>query len=144
MWFCLNLLSGKRAEVFRVAPIVQNESEIWKGFGPLGPDDLRDSFDARRELSLDEVALGAKLWVAYANSDNDELLQIASRASHIFPYVEEICAAASEINTRPRKLISEIVSSGTTDFQKIFEEFSIRAGEYGFGDAQVRRLLDLV
>lgn len=144
MWFCLHLLSGKDAEVYRVAPIVHHESEIWKGFGPLGPNDLRDCFDARRKLSPDEVALGAELWEAYANSDNEKLLQTASRASDSFPYVEEVCAAASQMNTRPKQVLNEIISSGISDFQKIFEEFSIRAGEYGFGDAQVRRLLDLV
>ena len=36
----------------------------------------------------------------------------------------------------------KIVEEGATDFEKIFTEFTRRAGEYGFGDLQVQNLLD--
>jgi hypothetical protein len=57
--------------------------------------------------------------------------------------LEEVGAAAAERDTRPRAILSEILSTGgETGIEKIFPIFKDRAGVYGYGDAQVKRLLE--
>ncbi|MEQ1924283.1 MAG: hypothetical protein ABL952_17420, partial [Pyrinomonadaceae bacterium] len=54
----------------------------------------------------------------------------------------EVVAAAIQQDIEPLEVIRAITSGGETDFGKIFVEFRKRAGVYGYGDTQVKRLLD--
>lgn len=138
MWFCLSLLAGTEAKVFRVEPATD---AIWMGFGNLSPDDLTKSFNSRRQLSADDIDFGNLLWTAYQKADHQELLRLSKNASDLFPHLEEVCLAAIEKTTRPVKILKEIKNDGVSEFPEIFAEFSKRAGIYGFGDSQVKRLL---
>jgi hypothetical protein len=141
LWFCLFLLSSTNASVYRVAPIVRDENEIWKGFGDLNAEDLEKCFAAREKFEKDDVLLGANLWEAYQNADYDRLERLSETKSKCFPYLKEVCRAESEKNTRPKEILMEINKESIKDFPEIFSEFSRRAGVYGFGDAQVKRIL---
>ena len=44
-------------------------------------------------------------------------------------------------NSRPKNTLQKIISTGETDFGEIFETFAKTEGVYGFGDAQVKRIL---
>lgn len=142
MWFCLWLVRETSARVFRVAPIVKAEKGVWKGFGSSDSEDLQRSFDERIEFKKADLMLGADLWRAFQNSENSELERLLQTKSACFPYLEAVCRAAAEKNSRPKEILRDItndkeISRGV----EIFEEFSRRAGVYGFGDAQARRIL---
>ncbi len=141
MWFCLSLLENKNTKIFRVAPVVRAEKDIWKGFGALTSEDLQTCFDARIELSENDVALGAKIWRAFQQKNFDELKTLGAIESAAFPRLAEVCQAAIEKQTRPQKTLREITASGENDFEKIFARFKEREGVYGFGDAQVKNIL---
>lgn len=142
MWFCLWLLSQTEAQIHRVEPIVRSGADRWLGFGKLTADDLKICFDARTKFTAEDIVLGASLWNAYRTTDNTKLAELSTTMSACFPYLREVCEAAIEKDTRPREIIAEIQFEGKTEFEDIFPEFTRRAGKYGFGDLQVKRLME--
>lgn len=140
MWFCLVLLKNTKADIYRVQPIVRNEKDIWRGFGGLEKDDLQKCFDARTKFSENDLLLGADLWKAYCNKDFASLTKLSEYESECFPKLKEVCQAEIEKQTRPPKKLREIISTGETNFGKIFQEFNESEGVYGFGDLQIERI----
>jgi hypothetical protein len=141
MWFCLFLLSEKETEIYRIAPIVRSEKDIWKGFGKSDAEDLRKCFGQRIKFTEADVLLGKNLWKAYQDKDFEQLEKLSRTDSECFPKLKEVCAAEIEKQTRPKKTLEKIISAGETDFGRIFEKFASVEGVYGFGDAQVKRIL---
>ena len=144
MWFCLWLLSETGVRIFRVEPIVRTDDDKWLGFGGLTDDDLKTCFNARTEFTAEDIAVGADLWNAYRRGDNAKLAEFSTSTSACFPYLKEICEAAIEKDTRPAEIIAEIQFEGKTEFEDIFSEFTRRVGIYGFGDTQVKRLMQKI
>jgi hypothetical protein len=138
----LSLLASTGADVYRVEPVIRSFDKRWMGFGLLDGADLRNCFEERRKFSPLDAELGTELWDAFRHRDNGRLIELGKTYSHCFPYLEEVCKAAIEMDTRPAELIREIQADGTTTFEEIFPEFTHRAGVYGYGDLQVRLLLD--
>lgn len=143
MWFCLSLLQDKNVKIFRVAPIVKDEKDVWKGFGKLETEDLEKCFADRIEFSETDVQIGVKLWKAFQDKNWDELKTLGAEKSDSFPKLAEVCAAAIEIENRPAETLRKIISDETT-FENIFAQFSASEGVYGFGDAQVKRILQKI
>jgi hypothetical protein len=142
LWFCISMLRGTGADIFRVEPIVRSIEDRWKGFGGLDPAELARCLEKLKLLSADDISLGSDLWDAYRKDDRERLLSLADPASDSFPYVKEVCEAASVIDNKPAEILAAIRAEGKTEFADIFAEFSKRAGVYGFGDLQVERVLD--
>jgi hypothetical protein len=141
MWFCLYLLRESEAQIFRVAPVVRDTSNIWKGFGGLNAEDLEKCFAAPFEFSTADILLGADLWTAFQNADYETLAKLSVTESAGFPYLKEVCRAEIEKSARPHQVLRAIIATGKTDFAEIFPEFAAQAGVYGFGDSQVKRIL---
>lgn len=142
LWFCLWLLNETGARIYRVEPIVLSETDRWLGFGKLDEDNLKTCFNARTKFRAEDVALGAELWNAYRKNDRVKLAELSNSTSPCFPYLRDVCEAAIEKESRPSEIIAEIQFEGKTEFKDIFPEFTRRAGVYGFGDLQVRRLIE--
>jgi hypothetical protein len=144
LWFCLSLLSEKDVEIYRVAPVVRTENDLWKGFGSLSANDLEKCFGQRIGLSKDDVRFGKSLWELFVSKDfqSSDFSETEDRES--FPYLNEVCRAAAEIEIRPREKVREIIESGETDFGKVFQTFGKTEGVYGFGDAQVKKIYDSI
>ncbi len=138
MWFCLSLLAESTAEIFRVAPVTLAEADTWDGFGSLSPNDLTKCFGARVKCSRSDVELGSRLWSAFRTADHATLEELSNIESPVFPKLREACHAAIEKESRPKRIIGEIIRGGENNFEVIFREFRSRAGEYGYGDSQVR------
>jgi hypothetical protein len=141
-WFCLSLLEGTGAKVFRVSPILRDQSDKWKGFGQLSSRDMATCFAARVELSAEDIRRGAKLWDAFRFGRADEMRELAVTDSGAFPMLSETVEAAIARDERPREILREIIGEGVAGFENVFREFSQRAGVYGYGDSQVRRLVE--
>ena len=142
MWFCLYLLAGTGATVYRVEPSVRGADEIWKGFGGLTETELKDCFAKRYQFTKEELQLGVDLWAAFTAGDHDRLRELGKTVSPCFPYLAEVVEAEIEKSTRPAEILRDIKGSGIREFDEIFRQFTERAGIYGFGDAQVADLLD--
>ena len=141
MWFCLDLVSKTSASVYRVEPIYLTRENRWDGFGGVTPQQMRECFHSRTKLTADDIALGSTLWTAYRNNDRSELEKLSKVTSLAFPCLNEVCEAAVTKDSRPSEIVQQIQSEGITGFDNLFPEFKKRAGVYGFGDSQVRRLM---
>lgn len=141
MWFCLYLLRDTDAAIYRVAPVTLAEKDIWSGFGRMDGDDLRRCFEGRIRLGKEDVELGSELWKAFSAGDYELLSELSRTASEAFPYLDIVTRAAAEKDTRPARILKEIAADGITEFDDVFGEFSKRAGVYGYGDLQVKKIL---
>ncbi len=141
LWFCTSLLEDSGAEIYRVAPISENENELWSSFGGNDAEDLRRAESAKIKFAAQDLKLGADLWRSFQNSHHAALERLAQTESDCFPHLAAFCRAAAEIKTRLPEILREISNEKHSDFAEIFAEFSSRAGVYGFGDAQVKRIL---
>lgn len=142
MWFCMDLIGDTMADVYRVLPPVGDEADKWKGFGTLPPEELGRCYSERIAVTTVDLQFGARLWDAYRTGEIERFARLCEQHSATFPYLGEVCEAAIAINERPREILRDITSNGKKEFSDIFAEFGKRAGVYGFGDSQVRRLLD--
>ena len=141
MWFCVWLLRDSRAEICRVAPIVQRKDDVWSGFGGMTADQLKECYDERLKFTDRDLALGVELWQAYQDKDHPHLKELSKTQSACFPYLKEVCEAELEKETRPKQVLRDLQRDGLKDFNEIFASFRQRAGVYGFGDSQVKRIL---
>jgi hypothetical protein len=141
-WFVLSLLRGTEADVFRVSPIVRDDADKWKGFGRLSAKDLELCYAARIPLTGWDIEHGSALWQAFRENDADQLRNLTQTESGAFPMLTETIEAAIAKDERPQAILSEIIEEGTQGFDEVFRKFSDRAGVYGYGDTQVKRLLE--
>ena len=141
MWFCLSLVEHSGAVVYRVPPAHFTYEDRWYGFGNADAEMLRECFTHRLRLADSEIALGADLWRAFKRRDGETILRLTSTPTEVFPYLDEVGRAAARLDSLPAEIIAEIKSEGINNFSEIFSEFRRRAGVFGFGDAQVRNLM---
>jgi hypothetical protein len=147
LWFVLSLLSKQaNLKLFRVFPVIENDTDIWKGFGVSTTETLEKAFKSKVIFQLQDIKLGTNLWEAYQSHDFVKLKELSKQNSACFRYLEEVCDAhidrfpKNNSMNRPEKVIKEIIKSGSNDFQKVFTEFSAREGIYGFGDLQLKEI----
>jgi len=141
LWFCLSLMEGSGAAIYRVSPAHLSYEDRWNGFGNTNAEILRDCFEHRLRLTVDDIKLGADLWRAFQSRDADSLLRLSSTPLEAFPYLDEVGRAAAQIDSRPAEIVAEIQSEGISNFNEIFAEFRRRAGVFGFGDLQVKNVM---
>lgn len=139
-WFTLDYLSGTSAKLFRVAPRHVDTARIWRGFSNHDATELNESFTRRVAIEAADIELGRRLWAAYSRKDYAALNDLKGSASAAFPMLDDVLAAAIEEEDTPRRLVTEIVDSGVSEFGEVFTMFRDRLGIYGYGDTQVRRI----
>lgn len=142
MWFCVWLLRDSRAEMFRIAPVTLRDEDIWNGFGGMTADELKVCYEKRLKFAATDIALGANLWTAFQNRDHARLKELSKAESECFPFLKEACEAEIEKATRPKQVLQTLRQEGVEDFGEMFAAFRERAGVYGFGDEQVKRILN--
>lgn len=149
MWFMLSLLSKKvNLKLFRVFPVVENNADIWKGFGVATSESLEKAYETKVVFQAQDIELGVKLWEAYQSQDFVKLKELSKQHSDCFQYLEEVCAAhidrfpKGNSLGRPERIIREIIEGNSKDFQEVFAEFSAREGIYGFGDLQIKEIFE--
>ncbi len=144
-WFVCYLLQNFVQEplVFLIRP---KEHTLY-GFGGLSKPGLEHAFAER--IQLNSTAQIAGLWEAYKNGNMDKLLHIASKLKKQFPFIKNAVNAHiaripnNRSKGRPTEALVEIIQDLKTDeFGPVFREFNKREYIYGFGDLQVKRLLD--
>lgn len=143
MWFAVGLLPKNGSKVFRVFPYSAGQPDT--DFSSDDCGDLRASLAARRALSGSDFQLLRELWQAYKTGDLNTLSALSKIGSDCFRDLEQTCRAHIECfgdDPRPERVLREIIASGLTEFKDIFPEFSRREPIYGFGDLQVKRLLE--
>ncbi|WP_346859443.1 DUF1835 domain-containing protein [uncultured Draconibacterium sp.] len=144
-WFVINLLikSNHNNQLFLIRP----ESHSQYGFGGLLKSELISIFESRLKLTeLHDLSL---LWVCYQTNDTEKLIETSKRLKNLYPFID--IAVEAHIERTPKNgnmgrpsqsLVKIIEELNTAEFGPIFKEFCKREQIYGFGDLQVKRLLD--
>ena len=145
LWFVLYYLyqMERTHNIYRIFPL---HEETWAGFGRHTPQDLVACFEQRVALTEDDVALGVALWKAYASRNFERLKALSKTPSPAFHRLEEVVEAHVQRYPpkglgRPQRLLQELKERGVADFTELFRQFFQREGIYGFGDEQIKHLL---
>ena len=144
-WFIAHLLTNtiRNKTVYLIRP----ESHNQFGFGGLNHAELISIYQNR--MLLKQIDKIANLWESYQNDDTDKLFQGAQELQSDYPFILPAVEAhiqrkaTAENPGRPsQSLIAIMQEFKTEDFDIVFREFNRREPIYGFGDLQVKRLLD--
>jgi len=148
LWFVVNILnqiSQDSQHLYLVSPI----PDSWNGFGALNKKELRESYINKKNLSNVDQANIASLWVAYQANDLNSLRNFAKKLMNKIDHIQQVVEAHIERFPndnqpgRPQRSLMEIMKKlDHPTFPNVFREFSKEEGIYGFGDAQVKRLLE--
>jgi hypothetical protein len=146
-WFVAYLLfhHTQDCNVYLVRPKVHSRY----GFGGLTTAELGQAHKDRIELN--EINKIASLWQSYKMDDVKQLVKIADELKGKFPFIPDAVQAHVERIPKARhpgrptvSLMKIMEELKTEEFGPVFREFSSRESIYGFGDLQVRRLLDKI
>ncbi|WP_435353834.1 DUF1835 domain-containing protein [Emticicia sp. SJ17W-69] len=150
LWFVLTLLKkNTNLKLHRVFPIIEDQADIWKGFGKASTEKLEEAYASKVPFTANDIELGTKLWNAFLNSDFEKLKDLSKEKSGCFEYLEEVCQAhidrfpLDNSLGRPQKILKKIIENVPNDFNSIFTKFSEQEGIYGFGDLQIKQLLNV-
>lgn len=154
MWFVISIINSLpiRKKVFAVytSYLDQSSKHFWNGFGPANSNELQVCYSDRILLEQTDMKFGHALWNAYKDGNLDELTNLSKHQSPAFPYLQEVVRAHVDrfpkdgTKGRPEKVIEDIVTTISTDFNRVFKEFWNRESIYGFGDTQLKSLYDKV
>jgi hypothetical protein len=147
LWFVIKLIyeNYKNQQVFLIRPKTNYEYN----FGGMNKEELLNEFRNKIKIELPELKELSKLWKLFQQGDCDEMIRIAERLDKRFPFL--IYAIRAHIDRLPsdgilgrpvQTLIQIMDELNTAEFDPIFKEFNRREGIYGFGDLQVKRLLN--
>ena len=147
LWFTCYLLntSERQNPIFLVRPEVHSQY----GFGGLDEVGLDSIYKNR--LLLTELDTLASLWRHYQKDDLEQLQKIANELESKYPFILKAVHAHIERHPskdtlgRPsRSLIQIMKELNTEEFEPVFKDFCKRESIYGFGDLQVKRLLERI
>jgi len=149
LWFMLSVIADMpKLKLFRVFPPISTTEDRWAGFGQADLGSLEDCYEARVPLTTSDVALGKALWQAYSSQDWDVFKSLSIQSSPCFESLEAVCQAhldrlpGTDGLGKPERILHGILSTGKTDFPQLFQEFNRQAGIYGFGDLQVKGIVN--
>ena len=143
-WFILHLINQYEinAKLFLVRPTEKSPYS----FGSYSQSELTSIHSNRIQLS--DIENLVELWPAYKKEHTGRLLLIGRKIKHIYPFIlKAVNAHIDRIPTdaylgRPKQALIQIMKDlKTKEFGTVFREFCKREGIYGFGDTQVKALL---
>lgn len=145
LWFVCDLLK-EHSENCTINLVRPGEPNPYN-FGKLNDSELISIFDERKLLKeLDKLA---ELWKFYQKGKTKEMLKIGRDLKEGLPFLLPAIQAHVDRKPsngdlgRPVQSLKEIKEElNTNNFSEIFKEFSKRNSIYGFGDLQVKRILD--
>ncbi len=145
-WFVMHLLKKHQGEIYLVLP---EKADLRLGFAELNERELEDHFRNARLLTKNEREILGNLWTMYQLNHIDEALTLSTQTSYELPFLPDAVKAwkdaipHGDYPGRPKATLIEILKEfKTEEYRKIFIEFLNRAPIYGFGDLQVKRLLE--
>lgn len=146
-WFVMHTLFhlGKNVSAFLVSPL----KDSWKGFGTLSYEELLQSFEKKKELSLSNQETIATIWTAFQKSDWTQLRANSKNLAAKINQIEAVVEAhierfpSNKMYGRPEASLQKIMAKlDDPSFPNVFQAFCQEEGIYGFGDLQVKRIME--
>lgn len=147
LWFVGYLLSQNihSKQVYLVLPKASHPYS----FGYHTEAELEFQFNCSKQIL--SLTLFEKLWKAYQKGDTSKLLKIATQHQSDYPFIlKAVQAYQASIPSgndmgRPTDTLLQIMKElKTDDFATIFNEFCKREAIYGYGDVQVKKLIEAI
>lgn len=144
-WFVIYLLNwqNKDPSIYLVRPKPGCEYN----FGRMDESDLVTAFEDRIKVS--EVQQLSGLWKSYQDNDCEKMLETANSLKEKYHFLMPAIKAHMDRrpdDKNPGRLVESIknimTELQTDEFAPIFREFCKRESIYGFGDLQVKHLID--
>jgi predicted DNA-binding protein YlxM (UPF0122 family) len=146
-WFVIFMLaeSGSTDNVNLVRPSIDNQY----AFSGMSSAALIQVYHDKKRIDQPIIQILSKFWRLYQSGDKIGMRELADQLPDDYGFVKVAIEAdidRQSINAsigRPKQTLLDIMQDlGTDDFGTIFREFNLREAIYGFGDLQVKRLLD--
>ncbi len=146
-WFVVYLINqnNRNHSIYLVRPTIGNEYN----FGNLSDKALIIAYRKRILLTETDLKNIEKLWNYYRVDNFAELKKLANDLSYKFSFIKPaVNAHIARIpgNGQPGKpvqtLLKIINELDTTSFEPVFREFCKREAIYGYGDLQVKKMLN--
>lgn len=148
LWFVLHLLNESNSKNI-ILHIVRPTTHIQFGFGRMSSSELSTAFHQKRQIDEPTLGILRKLWRLYQNKQYLEMLKLVEVLEKEYDFVKTAILAEMERHPDegsiggPKQTLLNIMNElQTDDFGIIFREFQKKEAAYGFGDLQVKRLLD--
>jgi hypothetical protein len=146
-WFVMNLLSTSlhNRKFFLIRPKAGSEYS----FAEMNESELIEAYKNKTKIEVSETRMIGELWNFYQMNDFEKMINNAEKLHSKFSFL--LPAIQAHIDRIPvggkpgrvtQTLLNIINDLGTTEFIPVFKEFSKRETIYGFGDTQIKRLLD--
>lgn len=149
LWFVIHLINQnyENQKVYLIRPI----STFEYNFGGMKHEELVIAFRNKVKIEFHELKELGRLWSLYQKAACDEMIEVAEGLSGRFPFLMSAVKAHRDRLpqdgklSRPTQTLIRIMEDlNTVEFEPIFKEFKKREGIYGFGDLQVRGMLDKI
>ncbi len=147
LWFITTLLDhNKNHRVSRVYPDPNHSG--WQTFSIQTLEDATRLFESRIIYRPEDLHTSHQLWSAFCSNDVQAIQTIARNSNPLFQHLDilaEIMEYRLKSNTTQSELAQKIQSLDSypaNNFQQIFSEFQSQHPMYGFGDSQLKRILD--
>jgi len=147
MWFVVYLIEQKDPDytVYLVRPKTGSEYS----FGNMTENELKLAFQNKTEMDAAARKIIGNLWLNYRQKNTDELLLNAEILTVRFPFIPKAVEAHIKRLSqngnpgRPVQTLQQIIKDlGSDDFTAVFKEFRQREAIYGYGDLQVKKMLE--
>jgi len=145
-WFLLYFISknNKNFELNLVRP--KQDSEY--AFGGMSKKELVEAYQDKITITSGDLETLQEFWPLYQKNEIPELLSLAKSIIDNFPFlIPAISAHQDRLSdpSRPKAALLQIMKTlNTNEFAPVFRAFCQQETIYGFGDFQVKRLLDEV
>jgi hypothetical protein len=147
MWFAVEYIASKHQPVFwRIFP--QQDPVTWKGFGWDEKHELINRYQEAQQLNAGDIVHIRKLWKAFVHRQEKELDQLSHVPTRAIRFQEEIIQAQNDRRAnesgfgRPQRTLLKLLAESHTSFYDLFAEFEKTESIYGFGDVQVKLMLE--
>lgn len=131
-WFLISNLNLDKTKFFRVFP-----KDTEKGFAESNENDLLEMFNSAKEINDTERKLISNLWNGFQQNNLSK-----DTSSEIVRNLEELIVAnENRFNGTLENQIKDIQKNAET-FEQVFKIFNQKYTVYGFGDLQLKRLMN--
>lgn len=149
-WFVMYLLKEFNIDEVTVH-WVRPTASLRYGFGGMDTEALQTAFQAAQQIDQADRVVWQELWPLYQQMDIEKMKTIGEELQSRFPFVATAIQAQAERlphqgkEGRPTQTLLQIMEElNTRDFGPVFRAFCEKESIYGFGDLQVKRLLDTI
>ena len=135
-WFLLNLLKNK-IETNNFNLIVPNENQ---NCSFSNKEKREESFKKKIAISKEDLKIFCKLWDLFTQKQYTKMKQEGKVLESNYPFILETIEAIINIHKVEKEFIQ--LSIKENNFKKLFQEISKEYSIYGYGDMQVKYIIE--